>query len=999
MPESRKFLLLVVTTCLFISLAVSAHFPPSSATDIKPTPHATQIAAITKDTVVVITGSTYQFTVDTPEDQGLVSTKPSVKQLLLQITSKDGSTQHYQITDKNGNAKTEGDIMTGDRLVVTSQNGKATKTYQLGVRPMALSGQLILQQQQITVNTTKDLTLYFFAGQRSPDATVKIYLPAGIQATMENTTVNVIGRGDVRLKDLAQQSIGRTGTRYSYTKVGDVVITPLANGGSILHFSHLDLRPANGADLKITIGNVRLSKTGDYHFKASYTTAQPEILTSAGTGTETATLTVTPTISDFERVVDKGLPYASSATTYTRVRFTWSSIPASAIQVMQSVNKGKTYVPARAIIDKKTASATITGLQPNQLYTFRLLINNGNYKGVSNTAQYYSGKLDLKTFGVTGDSSQDYTQPINEAIDFLSKIGGGTLLFSKGVYAVRTVHLKSNVYLYIDKEATIKALKGGDAPETTWFSDKKYRSGLSPTDAGPYEDPENYLTKQDVGHHYFRNTMFFGERLDNVKIIGNGHITGNGNLVTGDNVMKNAPDNRADKMFTFKLCTNIEIGGLYRDADLWYDSTKDEPYYINKDGSKNFDTDNMLHIDRTGHFALLATGTDNINVHNTYFSWKSNSNVRDIYDFMSCSHITVTNIYSKVSSDDIIKPGSDCSLGFTRPASDYKVRNVIGDTNCNLFQIGSETADDIMDICVDNIYVLGSNKAGFSISTNDGGYIKNIHLNCGHTGTIHNRSKMYRAFTPFFISISNRGRVIGAEVGKYAFTDNGEKHNELLVKNVNIGQVENIIINGIDIYEVYAGSSFNGKRWAGYDGKQRRATPIIAGYSLPATEDVTGGLDFKLPNGKHTGYIKNIVFNDVQVLVKGGNALSDTAATPPELGVGQYNASNLKVLPAYGLWARHVMGLTIKESSFNYEKRDSRYAVFLDDVIGAQISTVKMVRAKDNEFVIKLKNASGIKIENVSYYQDQWNNAFTELPRVDQISLNNVAGYPDKNGK
>ena len=74
--------------------------------------------------------------------------------------------------------------------------------------------------------------------------------------------------------------------------------------------------------------------------------------------------------------------------------------------------------------------------------------------------------------------------------------------------------------------------------------------------------------------------MFFGERLDNVKIIGNGLITGDGNLVTGDKVMNNAPDNRADKMFTLKLCTNLEIGGIYRQEDLWYDSTKDEPYYI-----------------------------------------------------------------------------------------------------------------------------------------------------------------------------------------------------------------------------------------------------------------------------------------------------------------------------------------------------------------------------------------------------------------------------------
>jgi hypothetical protein len=157
--------------------------------------------------------------------------------------------------------------------------------------------------------------------------------------------------------------------------------------------------------------------------------------------------------------------------------------------------------------------------------------------------------------------------------------------------------------------------------------------------------------------------MFFGERLDNVKIIGNGHITGNGNLVTGDNVMRNAPDNRADKMFALKLCTNLEIGGIYREGDLWYDPVKDEPYYIKKDGSKDFDTDNMLKIDRAGHFVLLATGTDNINVHNTYFAKHNESNVRDIYDFMACSNVTVTNIYSRVSSDDIIKPGSDCSLG------------------------------------------------------------------------------------------------------------------------------------------------------------------------------------------------------------------------------------------------------------------------------------------------------------------------------------------------
>jgi polygalacturonase len=964
------FMTLMTHACAWINIVAQKPVVPKSSTELIPN-NSTHIGRITKDSIIVINGSTYSFTVDTPEDSGLVSTNTTVKQLLSQIKSKDGSAQQYLVTDKEGNKKEEGYLLNGDRLTVTSQDSKSKKTYRIAAVPMALSSQLQLKKKELTVNTNSDLTLYFTAGQRSPNATVKIFIPKGITITEDNTTVNVIGRGGVKLKDLATQSIGRAGGNYPYKKIGNFSITKLADGSSLLLFKHLDLRPANGADLIITISSANLRLTGKYVFKTTYSTSKPEMLTSAEAA---ATFAVTRTIADLERVVDKNLQYKESADTYTKANFRWSvTNNFSAIQLMQSTDKGKNWTRSSAVIDPKNGTATISHLTAGKLYHFRLSVSDGLHKGFSNSVQFYSGKLDLKSFGVTADGNTDNTDKINEAIEYLNKIGGGTLLFSEGIYNVRTVHLKSNVYLYVDKGATIQSIKGADAPEATWFSDKKYRSGLSPTDTGPYADPENYMTKQDVGHHYFRNTMFFGERLDNVKIIGNGYITGNGNLVTGDNVMRNAPDNRADKMFTLKLCTNLEIGGIYREEDLWYDPAKDGPYYIKKDGSKDFDTDNMLKIDRGGHFVLLATGTDNINIHNTYFAKHNESNVRDIYDFMACNNVTVTNIYSKVSSDDIIKPGSDCSLGFTRPARNYKVRNVIGDTNCNLFQIGSETADDIMDIHVDNIYVLGANKAGFSISTNDGAHIKDIHLNCGHTGTIHSRSKMLRTYTPFFISISNRGRILGASVNRYKFDENGVKHDELLVTNVNIGVVENIVINGIDITEVYAGSSYGDKtkRWDAYDS-QRRATPIIAGYKLPDSEVVQGGLNFKLPNGRHTGYIKNISFNDVHVLVKGGNPLADTATIPPELGVGQYNASNLKLQPSYGLWARHVQGLTVTNSTFNYEKTDNRYAIFLHDVIGAKIYGIKAMKAKDNASVIKLKNSSNIKIENAVYYLDEW---------------------------
>ncbi|MBZ4190608.1 endopygalactorunase [Niabella beijingensis] len=910
------------------------------------------IAGIDGDTLLITTGATYSFSVDTPEDSGLVQITPTVAQLLSAF--RDAAVP-YQISAANGTHKTSGTVAAGDRLIAPHPDGRS-KQFIIKLIRKALNGTLTIVQKNRTVNTRTDLTFWYKAGQRSPDATVTVRLPEEVKATPENTSVNIIGRGEVLLKDLGQQSAGRTGTGYPYLRTGSVDIT---DNGQTLTFKHLDLRPDNGADLKITIQGVRFETAGNRQIQAAYTTSAPEVLTSSYS---TSTLIITPLISDLERIPASGT-YNEAGGLYTRTLLKWAPVAASGIETEQSLDSGKTWSSIKTTIDPSAGNARITGLQPDKQYHFRLRVKGGPHEGVSNSVSFYSGKTDAKQFGITGSDTEDATDKINQALKTIHQSGGGTLLFSKGIYNVRTLHLQSNVWLYLETGAVIKALKGGDAPESTWFSDKKYRSGLSPTDKGPYENPENWLTKQDVGHTFFKNAMFFGERLHNIKIIGNGRITGDGNLVTGDKVMNNPSDNRCDKMFSLKLCTAVEIGGIQRNEDLWYDSTADAPYYILKNKTKDFNTQNMLQIDRAGHFVLLATGTDSIDVHDTYFARLHTGNARDIYDFMSCNEVTVTNIYSKVSSDDIVKPGSDCSLGFTRPAKNYRVRNVIGDTNCNLFQIGSETADDITDICVDNIYVLGANKAGFSISTNDGGHIRNIHLNCGHTGVLHHRSKMLRTYTPFFISISNRGRVLGADVQRFRFTENGTTRDELLVTNVSMGKVEDIFLNGVDISEVYGGSSYGkeGRRWTPYNGTQRTASPIIAGYQLPDAKHVEGGLPFRLPDGRHTAYISNIRFNDITVLVKGGHPATDTVANPPELGVGQYNASNLKLQPSWGLWARHVKNLKMTNASFQSEKPDGRYPLYFDDV--HQVLLQNIAIPSGTQQIFSFKNATAISLK------------------------------------
>lgn len=904
---------------------------------------------LTSDSLLLFEGTTYRYTVDTPENEGLVSTLPTVMELKKKLV--DAGVGTFNLLAVDGKEKTLGMPENGDCLL--SYSGKRLP---IGVRKGALPSVLKIDRDEFTIKTAGKLTLDFYAGQRSPMTTVIISVPEGIDVTLDNTKVNVIGRGEVLLRDLSKQSIGRTGTNYSYNRVGEVELQKIEKKGTLLIFKELDFRPSNGPDIRLCINGVVLPSKGTYTFGAEYKTSKPEILRSPVT---TVTLKGVTTVTDFTRNTLRAFTYKKNWD-LSFTSFHWTAPKdAKSVRLLQSEDMGKTWVPVKTEILPDDDFGAAYRLKPNQLYAFKLSVEGGDNQGDSNIAWYYSGLWDVKTLGVKGDAIADDTDALNKAIEKLNGIGGGILYFPAGTYNVRTVHLQSNVWLSLSTDAVIQALPGADAPEVTWFSDRAYRSGLSPTDPRPYADPENYLTKQDVGHTFFRNAMFFGERIDNVKIVGTGRITGNGNLVTTDKVMNNSPEKRADKMFSLKLCTNIEIGGWNINKDMWYDPQRDEPYYIEKDGQKNFDVSNMLHIDQAGHFVLLATGTDGIHVHDTYFAKHSSKNARDIYDFMACNDVTAINIYSRVSSDDIIKPGSDCSLGFTRPAHDYKVRNIVGDTNCNLFQIGSETADDIQDLYIDNIYVLGANKAGFSISTNDGGHIKNVYLNSGKTGPIHSRSVMRRTRAPFFISISNRGRVLGANVAPFVFKENGTIRKELLVTNSNIGEVENIIVKGVDIEEVYGGSSFRGDRWKAYNGSQNKATPIIAGFKLPDSENIEGGLTFRLPNGLHTGYIENVQFHDVNLLVKGGHPSEDAEACPPEIGVGRYNVGDLKIQPAFGFWARHVKGFVLDNCKINAENKDGRYAIVLDDVIGAEIKNLqveKNVTDKENVKAIRSHN-------------------------------------------
>ncbi|HRI79818.1 MAG TPA: glycosyl hydrolase family 28-related protein, partial [Cyclobacteriaceae bacterium] len=69
--------------------------------------------------------------------------------------------------------------------------------------------------------------------------------------------------------------------------------------------------------------------------------------------------------------------------------------------------------------------------------------------------QFPKNEFNITGFGAIGDGTTDCTNAFSNAIVACNKAGGGKVIVPKGKYLTGAIHLKSNVNLYIDREATI----------------------------------------------------------------------------------------------------------------------------------------------------------------------------------------------------------------------------------------------------------------------------------------------------------------------------------------------------------------------------------------------------------------------------------------------------------------------------------------------------------------------------------------------------------------
>ena len=460
--------------------------------------------------------------------------------------------------------------------------------------------------------------------------------------------------------------------------------------------------------------------------------------------------------------------------------------------------------------------------------------------------------FDVHSFGTKGDGKTLDTPAINRAIEAASTNGGGTVVFPAGSYLCYSIHLKSNVALFLGSGATIVAADGPSRGAT-----------------GGYDAPEpnQWDHYQDFGHSHWHNSLIWGEGLSNISIVGPGLIWGKGlSRGAGDTAL---PAGVGNKSISLKNCRNVTL----RDVSF-------------------------LH---GGHFAILATGVDNLTIDNLLIDTN-----RDGIDVDCCRNVRISNCSVNSPWDDAICPKSSFALGYARPTDHVTIANCyvtggyeegtlldasykrIGSDKAprnGRIKFGTESNGGFRNITVTNCVL--EDCRGIALETVDGGLLEDV--------AISNITMRDITDVPFFLRLGSRMR--GPE-------------------GVPVGQLRRVLISNVVV-----------------SNADSRQAAIISGIPDHFIEDIK---------------CDNIYFQH-----RGGGTKETALISPPEIEHEYPDPNRFGPMPAHGFFIRHVKGVDMRDIEIKPLRDDLRPAFVLDDVDGADFTHVKLPLTADKSFVLR----------------------------------------------
>lgn len=272
----------------------------------------------------------------------------------------------------------------------------------------------------------------------------------------------------------------------------------------------------------------------------------------------------------------------------------------------------------------------------------------------------------------------------------------------------------------------------------------------------------------------------------------------------------------------------------------------------------------------------------------------------DGVDIDSCRDFLLADSF--IDSDD----DAVCLKSTTpRPCENVLVNNCVISSHCNALKFGTDSWGGFVNVAVTNcsivsprfskvIYGLQRGISGISLELVDGGQIDRV--------TISNVT-IDGPEVPLFVRLGNRGT---------GFTLNREQPKP----ETRVGTVRNVLFNNIV---------------ATRGGKTGSSVVGLPGHC-----------------------VENVSFNNVILRSEGGGKREWADAKIAERPRDYPEGTMFGKLPAYGLYCRHVRGLTLADVRLETDEPDARHALAMDDVVGANVSNLICTQAPSAAAVVNL---------------------------------------------
>lgn len=333
--------------------------------------------------------------------------------------------------------------------------------------------------------------------------------------------------------------------------------------------------------------------------------------------------------------------------------------------------------------------------------------------------------FNIVRFGAIGNGNTLNTKSINDAIVACNKNGGGVVLIPAGYWLTGPVELKSNVNLYLEKNALLQF--------TADFNQYKIIEG-------------NYEGKPSARNQ----SPIMGANLDNIAITGSGTIDGNGDAWRM--VGKNALTEDEWKKKTLS-------GGLVsEDGKTWFPSEKTKKAHVEKrsvllgaakklsdfEDIKDFLRPNLVVLTSCSKVLLEGVTFQNSPAWNLHPLMCNDLTIRNIVvknpdyaqngdgvDIESCKNVLVEGSVFDVGDDAIcIKSGKD-EEGRKRnmPTENVLIRNNLVYAGHGGFVVGSEMSGGARNIFVSDCSFMGTDKGiRFKTTRGRGGIVEKIYI-------------------------------------------------------------------------------------------------------------------------------------------------------------------------------------------------------------------------------------------------------------------------------